>query len=163
MDKKEIVYSLIDKHYRANFETLVKKLGRYSQPAVAEDIVQESYLRALTYWEAFPDDGETDKWMNAVINNCARDFHRTEILQGMADPEMGEEQFVNASAIPSIMKQEVLDLIVKKEEKICDILYLALIYQWKPSEIVKAGKADTAAMVRQTVHRFRKELKDVFA
>lgn len=107
MNKQE-VYKLIEDHYRNNHKSLVNKITmRAGQPANAEDIVQETYAKALQYWNSFnPEAGSIDKWIGSILFNAASSFYRQEILRGMA-VDSDEDIVEQPNAPTRIMVKEV--------------------------------------------------------
>jgi len=61
---------------RPGLLTLARALCRTSQPAVAEDIVQDAFVRALERWPQISRYDRPDLWMRRVTMNLATSRHR---------------------------------------------------------------------------------------
>ena len=83
--KKKQVYKLIEDYYRENFDSLViRTINKAGGKANAEDIVQEAFTRALTYYTSYvPDIYEFGAWFSRILDNTSKDFHRVEKNKGM--------------------------------------------------------------------------------
>jgi RNA polymerase sigma-70 factor (ECF subfamily) len=47
-----------------------------TQESDADDLVQETFLRAYRYWQSFQDGSDCLRWLSAICRNVARDHHR---------------------------------------------------------------------------------------
>lgn len=96
--------SVIEEHYKKFYKLFVnsasKRLsGNY---AVAEEAVQEAYLKAYQYKSSFDMDKGFDKWFRTIFNNVVKDIARLEKSQGavetpvedMEDPIIYSEDLV---------------------------------------------------------------------
>lgn len=79
----------IEEHYRANFNTLVK---RYKRPLgseqAAEDVVQEAYVRCLKYQHTWDSSQEFTPWFSIILRNAFRDQLSSE--RGISFEELDE-------------------------------------------------------------------------
>ena len=161
MNKKEL-YILVDKYYRDNFDTLVKRMTRSTgSKERAEDIVQEAFTRCLKYHDVCPDASQFEPWFHVILTNCFKDNKRQETMSGMSDEIETIEIPIDAAAIPSIVYKQIISRINSKEPKIAGILTLFLVKQLRPKEIGHLIE-ETENNIRQIVFRFRKELKEEF-
>ncbi len=73
---------LIEEHYRLNYNRLVKIVSRRvpnKSLALAEEVVQEAYARALKYYSTFePKINTFDKWFGGILRNATNDCRTTE-------------------------------------------------------------------------------------
>jgi RNA polymerase sigma factor (sigma-70 family) len=161
-EKQKEMYLLIESHYREQFERLVKVYTRYlGSKERAEDVIQEAYTRALAYYSSYDRARDFNKWFNSIIAAALRDNKRATIMHGMVDISEAEDVPVKASAIPSIMLDRVLQRINTKPEQEANVLKLALVQQYRPSEISSLVELSSGA-IRMIVHRFRQEIKDEY-
>lgn len=157
--KKLEFYSLIDKHYRENFDRLVKSYTRFiSSKERAEDVIQEAYVRALSFWEAYDPERPFDKWFNGIISSALRDNKRAENMHGMVDIKEAYDVPVKAAAIPAVILNQVTARINSKKDQEAAILRLTLFDHYRPGEISQIIRLSPGA-IRQIVHRFREEIK----
>jgi RNA polymerase sigma factor (sigma-70 family) len=158
-EKKAEFYNLVDKHYRENHDRLVKAYTRFIQHKErAEDVIQEAYLRALSFWEAYDPERPFDKWFNSIIASALRDNKRTETMHGMVDIKEAYDIPIKAAAIPAVILRQVTDRINTKGEQEAAILRLTLFDHYRPGEISQLVRLSSGA-IRQIVHRFREEIK----
>lgn len=77
---------VISNHYRTNYSSLVKRIQRRvpnNSVALAEEVVQEAYSRALHYWSTFePKKSSFDKWFSGILRNATKDCRMTEGSKG---------------------------------------------------------------------------------
>lgn len=61
-------------------------LARYltRNPSDAEDLVQETYARALRGWRGFAEGTDLKAWLLRILRNCWLDRHRQEKVRGTA-------------------------------------------------------------------------------
>lgn len=155
------IYKVIEDHYRSNFTQLVRRFSRFlNSKARAEDIVQEAYTRALTYWKSLSPDISVNAWLRTILNNCIKDNFKTEMLHGMANYSE-TETISKPNAIPAIMLKQVVERIKAKPENIGRILSLFLLEQYRPIEIAQVV-TEKVSNIRQIVSRFRKEIRKEF-
>lgn len=67
---------IVEEHYRANFEKLVRKLSWNHGHHAAEDMVQETYTRVLTYWNESV--GDFNAWFGTVLSNVIKQYKAEE-------------------------------------------------------------------------------------
>lgn len=163
-------YFIIEQHYRANFDNLVKKYNRFLHSiARAEDIVQEAYSRALKYWDASPSSKKLETYQTdfpslfgTILNNCMKDNQRTEAQHGaVSESAVEDEQVTKPSAIPAIIYEEVVQLIGGKSEGTSKVLHLFFVKQLNAKEVAQVMDMSPNA-VRQEAWRFRREIRDLF-
>lgn len=160
---KEQAYKIISEYYRETYDQHVKRFNGYLQnTARAEDIVSEAFYRACNYWESIPEDPEEfPKWFNQVLNNSSKNNSREEKMHGAVDYAEVEEVAIEASAIPKVIFNEVVERINDKEEDQTVILTMFLIQGYRMAEIAKVVPQSISA-IKKVVQRFREEIKKEF-
>lgn len=152
---------LIEDHYRSNHERLVKKLiwrVPYRSRAIAEDVVQEAYERALRYYRTFnPTIKDFTTWFNTILNNTLKSFKKSESNSGVTyeyDDNIDEiTPPRNVSHYYELISQLDSPNPVEKE-----ILNLFFILGFKSREVaLYVNKSHTN--VRQIILRFRTRTK----
>ncbi len=82
MSKKN---ELITQHYLGNYTRLVKTAVRRvpnNSQALAEEVVQEAYARALKYFRAYDEKSDFNKWFNGIFRNAVNDCRTAEKEHG---------------------------------------------------------------------------------
>lgn len=162
MDKRQEMYDLIEKHFREHYARLVKIYTRYlGSQARAEDTISEAYTRALAYHDSYDGFRDFNKWFNSIIASALRDNKRATSMHGMVDITEAEDLPIKPAAIPAIILDRVMQRINEKPEQECNVLKLALVNQYRPSEISKVVELSTGA-IRMIVYRFRQQIKDEY-
>lgn len=160
MDKDE-VYSLIDSHYRRNFNKLVVKChGKAAGFHNSEDAVQEAYTRALTYWHTFnPEMQKFSTWFNRILQNTIKDQKHADRIHGMSE-EIEDEDLITFSPNPFFLRwleeirHDILDLPPDRAE----VMDMHLFQQMTLVDISKVTDF-TLAAIKKMVSRFKEELR----
>lgn len=133
------MYKLIEEFYKENYSTLVKRLNsRAGGVENAEDVLQESFFRALRYCDSFdPTRQEIGAWFNTIMNNTLK-VHQSEQMQGGAtipyDEHKHEETYECAEAA-KLQLAEIIGGIDELGEYKRNVLYLYFIKSYKMKEI----------------------------
>lgn len=158
------IFNRIERHYRDNYDRMVGFCNKFLKSMErAEDVVQETYVRALTYWESVPDaDEELAPWMQGILNNCIRENWKTEMQHGMSlSDEEAEAIPVRSSAVPAVILSQVEKKIGEQDPDLAKILRLHFLDGYTSKEIAEMVP-DTANAIRVAVHRFRNMIKEQF-
>lgn len=161
---RDNIYFRIESHYRDNYDRMVGFCNKFLKSEErAEDVVQEAYTRALTYWESVPDvEDEMAPWMQTILNNCIRENWKGEKAHGMSlSDEEAEEIPIRSSAVPAVILSQVEKRISEQEEGLAKILRLHFIDGYTSKEIAEMVP-DTANAIRVAVHRFRDMIRREF-
>lgn len=156
--QKHQVYKLIEEHYKVNFASLVKRLRSASGSSHnAEDVVQESYARACTYWDSYDSALSFDAWITGIRNNCFRDLQKDIILKGMVKDDLAAiPDPPHLDATDGVLIREIRNLIDKQSKKIAFVLRLYLLDEYSSKEVSELTGM-TAEAIRKIVSRFRQE------
>lgn len=150
------VYKLIENHYRKNAESLFKKLsGNIGGKAGGEDIVQEAYCRACTYWYTYNDDRDFDAWFSAILKNSMLAYQNMERHQGAIEEELDLPSPYVSSAETKIQIQEMID---REKPIVSDILTMYFIKDMKQKEIGQVVNK-TPKAVERIISKFRHKIK----
>lgn len=159
--KQSEVYKLIEQDYRKNFRPLVTRLSWYmGSIEQAEDVVQEAYTRACSYWAAYDEKQPIEGWIKGILNNSIRDNKRAEIMHGMSD-DNSIEKGAEPTAIPKVILKEVVKRIDSKPDNVRRILRLTFLHEHTAKEIANMT-GEGFENVRIMVKRFREEVKKEF-
>jgi RNA polymerase sigma factor (sigma-70 family) len=154
---------LIEEHYRLNFEKLIKQ-SRYRVPNqsvhLAEECVQEAYVRALKYFNAFNPDLDTfDMWFRGILRNAINDCRTIEKDRGVT-----KELTEDLGEVVASKEEKAQYALVKKhinaEPKNRNILTLFFILGYKSKDISEYTSI-THTYIRQIIFRFRNKMNDI--
>lgn len=157
---------MIEQYYRENYNKQVKLVSRIlnNDYASAEDVVQESYCRALKYSETFEKSkGDFEKWFNSILFNCLSNL-KSEGRSVIKEPIHRHYDIEWEPMFPSILENLNLvsgeiDLEKKRDKK--QILDCFFLKGYTAKEIrYTIGYSETK--VWKVCSEFRKKLKEKF-
>lgn len=158
MDRNKV----LEEFYKREYNNLVKRVNRRAgTPENAEDVVQESFYRAIKYWDSYDDTKKTiGAWFNTILNNALKDFKRDELNYGMC-LELDEEQLdgVEMSQTDGDMLKRIGMFIDGKNESHREILDLYFHKGYKPREIAQITDVDNKT-IRMAIWRFKEDVKE---
>lgn len=153
---------LIENHYNQNRNKLLKRLtfrtGGDSHKA--EDILQESYLRALKYYNEDRVE-EFDKWFSTIVNSAYNDIMRDDIGMSYIDEDDEPLGSIDCSILGQQTLKEVYELISTKAIPQMEILTLHLRYGFSAIDISRQTEY-SYAQVHKTIQRFKQELETLY-
>ena len=94
--------TILVENHRAFLRYLERRVGDH---ALAEDILQDAFVRNLDRLESVPDEGLVP-WFYRVLRNAAIDRHRRQNTEGRALAALTRE-FADATVPPEEMRQEI--------------------------------------------------------
>ncbi|HKI62860.1 MAG TPA: sigma-70 family RNA polymerase sigma factor [Mariprofundaceae bacterium] len=161
---KTEAYKVIEAHYRANAKRLVKQLTIKSRGVHnAEDIVQDMYTNALTYWRSFnATKASLNTWLMEIMNNAAKDHMTKEKMHGAlgnTDDKIVPDETINPAADARLELNDIKRHLLTKRGQTRAILVAALIEQ-APYNDIAAQFGINEKAVKQSVWRFREELRN---
>ncbi|NNE72256.1 MAG: RNA polymerase sigma factor [Acidimicrobiales bacterium] len=133
----------------------------------ADDVAQETYLRAFRYLRRFRGDSQFSTWLYRITANCAatqvgrRRRHRHDVLAddspvAQTDPHGDPALRADASAL----QDEVEAALATLPRKLRDVVILREMYDLSHQAIgQRLGISETAAKVR--LHRARRRLREL--
>lgn len=125
----------------------------------AEDVLQEAFVRALTYWDTFdPDNKELGAWFSTILKNSLRDFKRDEWLFGMGE-EFDEEQYdPQEMPIGEVeLVKKIYEMVDGKTDNHQEILLLYFDKHYSPKDIANVT-TEKVKTIKQVVWRFKTEV-----
>lgn len=151
---------MIEQYYKDNREKLIKKVKHYvGNYYNAEDVVQETFYKALKYYYSFDKDRDFDNWIKSILFNTAKEFKVNERNKGMTrdyDEDDDKENYnESCSEIPKGFLKALKE--VKGSHK--QILELYYIHDYKPKEIAKITNL-SSSLIRSCVFNFNKKFRE---
>jgi len=131
--------SLTSPHIEALYRTALRMTGRQDR---AEDVVQDTYLRAWKYFGTFEQGRDPKVWLFAILRNAVFEASRLRKRQlGSASlDEIGADRVESASESPleKLTDQDVLAAIDRLPEEFRMVVLLAVVEEMKYREIAEA-------------------------
>lgn len=154
-------YSLIEVHYKTNFNRLVKRMTfRVGEEWGGQDVVQEAYTRALKYIDGF-DGTNFERWFTTILNNALREHKNNET--GLVYQTFDEDDVDGhpCTHYPDRITQEIYDLINTKSVIQIEVLSLHFKQGYTARDITRITDYSYSA-VHQVIQRFRNELRELY-
>jgi RNA polymerase sigma factor (sigma-70 family) len=151
---------VLEEFYNERREDLLRRLAYGAgSPEAAEDVLQEAFVRALTYWDTFdPQHKEFGAWFNTIMKNALKDFKREEWLFGMGE-EFDEEQY-DPQEMPvneTELVKKIYEMVDGKIEDHQEILLLYFEKHYSPKDIANITNYKVKT-IKQVVWRFKTEV-----
>lgn len=153
--------SVIEQHYRENFNKLVKRMAfRVGEEWGSQDVVHEAYARALRYIDSF-DGRDFNRWFTTILNNCLREHKNNE--KGLTHQSFDEDDVdgTPCTHYPDRVIQEISDLIDTKSVAQIEVLSLHFKQGYSARDISKITEHQYNAVFKM-IMRFRNELRDLY-
>ena len=131
-------------------------LAQTKNPADAEDVFQEVFLRLVRSGRSFDGDEHLRAWLIRVTVNCSRSFWRTVLRRG--EIPMGDEDFPGGDAEAADEHSEVYDGVMRLPPKYRAVIHL-YYYEDMPIENIGAALKIGYGAAAKRLSRARKLLK----
>lgn len=146
------------KCYKDNYTKFVSIAARKlsGDRNVAEEAVQEGFLKAITYKHKWRKDGDIFYWLRRIISNTAKDAADKERMYGALEGDIPEPVFQHG-----IDKTEIKDWIDEyaTTELQREVLYLRFVEGMSVRDIPSFSSA-TYGTVRVVCHQFLKRINE---
>ena len=134
---------------------------RIASPAIAEDILQSAYLRALEHEAELRAGESSTAWFYRILRNAIIDFYRHRSVEDRALSEWAKE--LETEVAPNDLTQDLVCRCIAKVLPLLPRNYAEILSQVDLNEVPLASFASrkriTAANAAVRVHRARKALK----
>lgn len=158
---------VIEEHYRKNYKTLVNHMVNRvpnKSHALAEEVVQEAYCRALKYYDGFdPTRKPFSTWFNRILNNACSACLQEEggNLPSLDDEEMDLEPFriMEDVDIPFELVVMIQESMKKQKADVFEVLNMFFNLGMKTREIAECVEFNHGN-IRQIIRRFRLKFDD---
>lgn len=151
---------LLEQHYRKNRFSLVKRMS-FRAGDYAEDIVQETYARALKYFSSYKGEFSLDAWMSRILNNCFKEHKNAEKGYTALTFEEEEQEGIPCNRFAEGVVAEIYELIDTKSLVAKEVLTYHFKYGYSAKEVQEITEY-SYANCHQIISRFRQELKELY-
>lgn len=131
-------------------------LAQTKNPADAEDVFQEVFLRLVRSGRSFDSDEHLKAWLIRVTVNCSRSLWRTVLRRG--EVPMGDDDFPGEDAQAPDEHSEVWDGVMRLPPKYRAVIHL-YYYEDMPIESIGAALRIGYGAAAKRLSRARKLLK----
>lgn len=153
---------LFDRHHLALFDFLSRMTGNR---AVAEDLVQDIFMRILKYRATYRDDGRFETWLFRIARNARADYFRSRRPDDPLDdnaleipaPAAGPAHVLEQTRNVALLKRALMQLRDDKRE-----LIVLARYREMTHEQIAAVLGIDAGTVKVRLHRAVRDLRGIF-
>lgn len=150
----------LEDFFSNNYRKLVARAkGRAGTKENAEDIVQETFSRAIKYWGSFdPRHKELGAWFNTILNNTTKDYMKSENNFGMSmEFEEEDQEGLPFKPTDARLIARIQEDIATKNHANQEILTLYFLNDYTPRAICEVVDASINT-VNSCISRFKVEL-----
>ena len=153
---------LFERYHVPLFDFLTRMTG---DRAVAEDLVQDIFMRILKYRSTFRDTGSFETWLFSIARNARADYFRKRRLseplaeEALERPETGPGPATQLEAGRQQARLRRALMLLREDKR--ELLVLARYQDMKYEQIAEVLGIDVGA-VKVRVHRAMRELRDIF-
>lgn len=157
---------LIEEHYKLHYNVLVKRYRRRvpnQSVALAEEVVQEAYARALKYFSAFePKLNTFEKWFNAILRNATNDCRTSESGNGTTKELDENTEDIRASKNDyKNLHSMLIEIYQIQKTSPRDYQVLSMFYvNGFTSKDISVYMGMSHSNVRQLIHKFKARINN---
>lgn len=154
---------VVEEHYRKNYRRLfpeLRKLGVMSRHD-REDVIQEAYLRCLTFFHAFYNGESFDNWFDRILVNCANDKIADNNHHAREVPHKLTNIFDEAAVVNKIFIEKIRQYIHNFDTKVQQILLLYFFHELTLRELMSIFDM-SRGYIAKVIVLHRNELRRVF-
>lgn len=163
MNKKDLIFKLIDQHYAVNYGALAKRAYSQLGEFWHEDCVQDTYERAYRYWEKLPIDFVgIHKYLQVMLNNRIRDYRRNSLDSVEIEEAHWESGELADEAVANKALEKILEYLKTFPERNRGIIYTHLIQGERIRDVANIFDVDEGN-VKFICSKFREDIRGKFS
>ena len=155
------IYSDIEKLYREDYKTFLKMAARKVDPLWQEDLVQETFERALRYSPTYnPQLSELRTWVSRIFDSVVKKYRNHLMTE-----ELTEDSWLTNEGPDNTLSAVVEDFlkdIKDRKENQQQVLYCYFILGMKPKEVTQVVP-ESIHNVNWIVQEFRRDMRGRYA
>lgn len=155
------IYNDIEKLYREDYKTFHKMAVRKLGDFWAEDVVQETFERALRYSPTYnPQLSELRTWVSRIFDSVVKKYRSPLMLE-----ELTEESWITNEGPDNTLSAVIEDFmkdIKGRKENHQQVLYCYFILGMKPKEVTQVV-SESIHNVNWIVQEFRRDMRGRYA
>ena len=153
-DRDKYIAALYDAQYKRLYRIAFRMIGRSD---VAEEIVQETFILALSKWETLKEHPAPEKWLVVTLSNLVKNEKRLQVFKDMSIEELfhipaAEAEQGIGEILPRQLAKEDKEVLIWRYE-------LKLDYQ-EIADRLGISESGSRSRVFRAVERCRKLLAD---
>lgn len=147
----------LEELYTNQHDQMCKKISRMVNGIVnAEDVVQNTFVKAMTYWESRDSSKELVPWINKILYNEALTFNRQERDHGAS--RVWEEMVEVMETLEENLTKKLNKLLKSSNKR--QILSMYFKFGYTPQEI-SSFTGETIHKVKDVVRDFKRAAKEI--
>ena len=157
---------MIEQYYIDNRPKLLKQIaGRGIRKDLVEDVLQESFTRALHYYKTYNKNRPFAPWFNTLMNNVIKAAKKEDKLQGMTTEELkvlAEDEYVDEnSQFNSLMRDHLSGELDGRYGAHGDVLHLYFMMNMRIKDICEVTDYKKKN-VWKIITSFKKEMAEKY-
>ena len=145
LEKRAIFERLVKEHLDSTTRVAIRLTGNQD---LAEELVQETMLRAVRNWESFRHQAQFNTWLYRILINAFRDQHRTKprvnFVEVQPNSHVAKSDPVEANVETTALSDLVGKLIAQLPERQREVLVFSTYEQLNNQQIADAFPGITA-------------------
>lgn len=153
----------------AHLDSLLRAAARITQrPQEAEDIVQETFLRAWKYFDSFQSGTNCRAWLfrimfNVINGRRGREARSPEAqLEDSGEGAARRDNIIQFDPVRQIQSREVIEALDRLSEEHRSVLWLVAVEEFSYREAAEALDVPIGTVMSR-LHRARRELRRLLA
>lgn len=165
---RDAQYTIYNRYYRAMYNTALRIV---KDPHWAEDVMQESFLKAFTKIDSFKGEVAFGAWMKRIVVNHSLDSYKKinkaamepldEVIYKVPESDANEELAVDFQQIKIQQVTAALQLLKENYRIVLTLLFIEGYSQQEISEIMNISNGNCRTMISRARESLLKKLNEL--